>query len=130
MGMMPFLRFSMRFSSTSSAATLFPRPAKQDAVTKPTYPTPTTQICFIVNLFCFRLLSNSRPIRENDYPLHDPNGCGKLQIWFQDRKLLLCLFVNLRFKHFVNGIQEALHMNGLRKIPITTCIQRALAVTW
>src|SRR5215208_3835928 len=48
MGIIPFLRFSTRFSSTSSATTRLPRSAKQAAVTRPTYPTPITQICFML----------------------------------------------------------------------------------
>src|SRR3990172_112291 len=44
---MPLFKFSMRSSFTSRAMTRFPRSAKHAPVTRPTYPTPTTQICFI-----------------------------------------------------------------------------------
>lgn len=45
-------------------------------------------------------------------------------------ELALWLFLNLCLEHFVNGIQEALHVNRLCQIAIATSIQGALAVAW
>src|SRR5512141_2833136 len=131
--MMPFLRFSTRCSSTSRATTRFPRSAKQAAVTRPTYPTPITQICFILlylfvklfpagagtifcqqtdshstSIFCFRKVTVSS---SNDFTR------------FSD--LLLFLF---SAECPLDHIQKPCHMDGLRNVPVTARLEGPLAV--
>src|SRR5262245_52094905 len=110
MGIMPLLRFSTRFSSTSSAMTRFPRSAKQAAVTNPTYPTPTTQICFIfLPLFGFQIIS-SQPFTNLGYLFHDRHACNKLLPPIE------------LFESLMDYLQKAFHMDWLRYIPVTPCL--------